>query len=97
MDDTGRYWGTALTTPWPLSRGGELFGKRRLTHNPDEAYKPLIDGEGAAGEPFGSLLRWPRARYSEDMAGNGLYASGPSWKSCSIWPAAEECFFWRDL
>ncbi len=32
-----------------------FFQQRLLTRKAGSAYKPLIDGEGAAGEPFGSL------------------------------------------
>jgi len=78
----GKPVGQAIRPVSEKVRFRRFFQKAVLTSKAGRAYKPLIDGEGAAGEPFGSLWFWPRRRHPEEFAGNGWSSTGSrGWKS----------------
>ena len=78
----GKPVGQAIRPVSEKVRFHRFFQKAVLTSKAGRAYKPLIDGEGAAGEPFGSLWFWPRRRHPEEFAGNGWSSTGSrGWKS----------------
>jgi len=78
----GKPAGQAIRPVSEKVRFRRFFQKAVLTSKAGRAYKPLIDGEGAAGEPFGSLWFWPRRRHPEEFAGNGWSSTGSrGWKS----------------